>query len=271
VNELIVYFENIPSAHRTIILVGGLLFFWIIEGILPIVKFKYSKFKHALSNLFFTLTTAIINLGFAFLIIKSSDWVTANDFGLVNWVPMPFWLTLLVGLLFMDLIGAYFIHWIEHQIGWMWKFHVIHHSDTKVDATTALRHHPGESIFRAAFTMLAVLLVGAPIWLLMLYQSLSAFLSQFNHSNIRLNPKLDKLLSYVIITPGMHRIHHHFEQPLTDKNYGNIFGLWDRVFGTYRYVPQEDLVFGLDVFDKNEANLNDLLKLPFSNKTYTNK
>ena len=247
------------------------MIFWLIEGIVPIVKFDYSKWKHALPNLFFTLTTAIVNLGFAFLIISASDWSTQNEFGLLQWVEMPTWLALIVGLLFMDLIGAYFIHWIEHQVNWMWKFHVIHHSDTKVDASTALRHHPGESVLRAAFTLLAVLAVGAPVWLLMLYQSLSAFLSQFNHSNIRIHPKLDKLLSNVIITPGMHRIHHHFQQPLTDKNYGNIFGIWDRLFGTYAYIKQENIVFGLDVFDKKESHLGDLLKLPFSNKKYSNK
>ena len=268
-NELITYFENIPSLHRTIFLVGGIMLFWMIEGIIPIVKFKYNKWKHAGPNLFFTLTTALINLGFAVLIVKSSDWVVANEFGLLQWIEMPTWLMLIIGLMFMDLIGAYFIHWVEHQINWMWKFHVIHHSDTQVDTTTALRHHPGESVFRASFTMLAVLAIGAPIWLLMFYQTSSALLSQFNHSNVKINSKLDKLLSYVIITPGMHRIHHHFERPYTDKNYGNIFGIWDRLFGTYAYIPANEIVFGLDVFDKREDHLGDLLKLPITKKRYT--
>ena len=112
----------------------------------------------------------------------------------------------------------------------MWKFHVIHHSDEHVDTTTALRHHPGESVFRAIFTCLAVLLVGAPIWLVMLYQSVSAVMSQFNHANFKLPPAFDKLMSLFIVTPGMHRVHHHHKQPYSDRNYGNIFSIWEPFF-----------------------------------------
>lgn len=247
---------------------GGLLFFWIIEGVIPITKFQYNKLRHAGVNLFFTFTTALINLGFAFVIIKSSDWAVANKFGLLQWIEMPWWLALVVGLMVMDFVGAYLIHWIEHKVYWMWKFHVIHHSDTKVDTTTALRHHPGESVFRAVFTMLAVLVAGAPIWLLMLYQSLSAFMSQFNHANLRIAPKLDKAISFFIITPGMHRVHHHFEQPYTDKNYGNIFSIWDHLLGTYAFLPSNKIVYGLDVFDKNESHLGQLLALPVDKENY---
>jgi sterol desaturase/sphingolipid hydroxylase (fatty acid hydroxylase superfamily) len=97
---------------------------------------------------------------------------------------MPVWVFMIAGMLLLDLIGAYFIHWIQHKIKWMWKFHMVHHADTYVDTTTANRHHPGESVFRAVFTLLAVVVTGAPMWLVMLYQSLSALLSQFNHANI---------------------------------------------------------------------------------------
>ena len=69
--ELINYFENIPSLHRSIILVGGITFFWILEGSLPLFKFKYKKWQHALPNLFFTLTTVIINFALAFLLLKT--------------------------------------------------------------------------------------------------------------------------------------------------------------------------------------------------------
>lgn len=250
---------------------AGLLFFWIIEGIVPIAKVQYHKLKHAGVNLFFTGTMALINLGFAFVIIKSSDWAVANNFGLLQWVELPWWGCLIIGLLIMDLIGAYLVHWIEHQVYWMWRFHVIHHSDTKVDTTTALRHHPGESIFRAVFTLLAVLVAGAPIWILMLYQSLSAFMSQFNHANLKLSSKVDKALSFIIITPGMHRIHHHFELPYTDRNYGNIFSLWDRIFGTYAFLPTNKIIYGLDVFNENENHLGQLLTLPTNKENYHRK
>lgn len=265
---LIQYFETIPSLHRTLILVGGIMFFWILEGIIPITKFSYKKFKHAGPNLFFTLTTIIINFAFAFLIVKTSDWVTSASFGAIHLFTIPIWAKLIIGLLVLDLIGAYTIHWVEHKVPFMWKFHVIHHSDEKVDTTTALRHHPGESVFRATFTILAVLLAGAPMWMVMLYQSCSAVLSQFNHANMKMPKWLDRTIRTIIVTPNMHRIHHHFERPQTDTNYGNIFSFWDRIFGTYHDMPAEEIVFGLDVFEGDTQNLGKLLKVPVEKASY---
>lgn len=269
--SIINYFSTIPSSHRTLILVFGLLFFWVLEGVIPIGRILYNKYRHAGVNLFFTLTTLIINLGFAFLIVKGSDWSVQHHFGLFQWVGnWPLGIRVVIALLSMDLISAYLIHWIEHQVPWMWKFHVIHHSDTKVDTTTALRHHPGESVFRATFTVLAVITTGAPMWLVMLYQSISAFSSQFNHANICIPESIDRMLRLIIVTPAMHRVHHHNKQPLTDTNYGNIFSIWDRLFGTYAFIPTHEIVYGLDVFDKRENNLGDLLKVPIDKDRYRN-
>jgi sterol desaturase/sphingolipid hydroxylase (fatty acid hydroxylase superfamily) len=265
---IIQYFDTIPSSHRTIILVGGIMFFWILEGVVPISKLSYHKFRHAGPNLFFTLTTIIVNLAFAFLIVKTSDFVSAKQIGIIHLFEIPIWAQLIIGLMALDLVGAYFIHWIEHKIPFMWKFHVIHHSDEHVDTTTALRHHPGESVFRATFTTLAVLLAGAPMWMVMLYQSCSAILSQFNHSNVKLPKWLDSMLKWIIVTPNMHRIHHHFERPQTDMNYGNIFSFWDRLFKTFHDMPQEDIVFGLDVYEGNTQSLGKLLKVPVEKKSY---
>jgi len=268
---IIDYFSTIPSAHRTVLLVGALMLFWVIEGIVPLTHMRYAKFRHLLPNLFFTLTTAIINFAFALVIVWASDSALEYGFGLMQWVDMPIVIQLIVGLLLLDLIGAYFAHWVEHKVHWMWRFHIIHHSDSNVDSSTALRHHPGESVIRAAFTLLAVAVVGAPIWMVLLYQSLSALMSQFNHANISIGKSLDNALSYLIVTPGMHRVHHHITVPLTDTNYGNIFSIWDRIFGTFAKVPASELVLGLDVFDKREGHLGDLLGLPFNNHSYKNK
>jgi sterol desaturase/sphingolipid hydroxylase (fatty acid hydroxylase superfamily) len=173
-------------------------------------------------------------------------------------------------LLLLDLVGAYFIHFIEHKIKWMWKFHMVHHADTHVDTTTANRHHPGESVFRAVFTTIGVIICGAPMWLVMLYQSLSAVLSQFNHANMRLPLWLDNAISWVIISPNMHKVHHHYMQPQTDSNYGNIFSIWDRLFGTYNYTPVESLRYGLDVLDDStDEALNYQMKIPFDNSIKT--
>ena len=268
IGSIITFFEDIPSWQRTAILAGGLLLFWILEGAVPILRMKYNRTRHLGVNVFFTVTTLIVNLLFAAVIVLASDWSVKSGFGLLQMIAMPVALQILIGLLLLDLIGAYLIHWIEHKVYWMWRFHVVHHTDMHVDATTALRHHPGESVFRAVFTTLAVLVAGAPIWLVMLYQSLSAFSSQFNHANLRLPAWVERYLSFVIVTPGMHRVHHHLHQPFTDTNYGNIFSIWDRVFGTFAKLKAKDIVFGLDVYHKRDGNLGDLLKVPVDGESY---
>jgi sterol desaturase/sphingolipid hydroxylase (fatty acid hydroxylase superfamily) len=269
-HEIVSYFQHIPNSHRTIILVSGLLLFWMIEGALPLFKFEYQKTKHAGLNLVFTLTTIIVNFLFAFLIVKASDWTTAQHFGLLHIFHLPLWLTLLIGLLLLDLIGAYLIHWIEHKIKFMWRFHMVHHADTYVDTTTANRHHPGESVFRAVFTLLAVIICGAPMWVVMICQSLSALLSQFNHANFRLPLWLDNAISWLIVSPNMHKVHHHYVRPQTDSNYGNIFSIWDRLFGTYNYTPVDQLKYGLDVLDDTtSSNLKYQFKIPFNSNVKT--
>lgn len=260
------YFANIPSSHRSLMLVGGIAFFWCLESAVPLFRFRYNKWRHAGVNLIFTLTTIAINFSLAFLLLRATEWAQANHFGLLGWLgTLPIFLQLVIGLLLLDLIGAYLAHWVEHKIDLLWRFHAVHHSDPFVDTTTANRHHPGESVIRFAFTTLAVVVAGAPIWMVMLYQSLSVALSQFNHANIGLPPSVDRWLSLVIVTPDMHHVHHHREQPLTDRNFGNIFSIWDRLFGTFAVAPKESLVYGIDSHPDAAENssLKSLFLMPF--------
>jgi sterol desaturase/sphingolipid hydroxylase (fatty acid hydroxylase superfamily) len=264
--SIVNYFETIPSLHRSLLLVGGITFFWIVENAAPLYHFKYNKWQHAGINIFFTITTILINFLLAFIFVKASDWTQTEQFGILNWLPkMPLWLEMIVGLLLLDLIGAYFVHWTEHRVKWMWRFHLIHHTDTHLDTTSANRHHPGESVFRFLFTTLAVVIAGAPMWLVFMYQFFSILLSQFNHANIALPKWLDNALGHIIITPDIHHVHHHYMLPYTDSNFGNIFSIWDRLFGTYRMIDKDKLIYGIDTYmDPNEnARLNPLIKIPF--------
>ncbi len=264
--HIINYFETIPSLHRSIILVGGLTFFWVLEGSVPLFQFDYKKWRHAWPNLFFTGTTIVINFSLAFLLLASADWVVQNEFGLLYWLPeMPLWLFAVLGILMMDLIGAYLPHFTEHKIKPLWMIHLVHHSDQKVDTTTANRHHPLESVVRYVFTLFGVFIIGTPIAIVMLYQSLSLVSTQFNHANIKLPKAVDKALSYILVSPDMHKTHHHYKLPHTDSNYGNIFSIWDRFFGTYSYLDRDALIYGVDTFpdEIENSSLKSLLKQPF--------
>ncbi len=264
--EIVAYFENIPSTHRSALLVGGITLFWILEGAVPLFRFDYKKWRHALPNFFFTLTTIIVNFALAFLLLRTADFTVSEQFGVLNWLPeIPFWSYVLIGLLLLDLIGAYLAHLVEHKVKPLWMIHLVHHTDHNVDTTTANRHHPLESVIRFIFTLVGVLVVGAPIGIVMLYQSVSLVLSQFNHANIKLPKAVDNALSWVIVSPDMHKVHHHYVLPYTDSNYGNIFSIWDRLFGTYLKYDRDAIVYGVDTFpdEKENSSIKSLLKQPF--------
>ena len=263
--SLVQYFETIPSLHRSIILVGGITFFWLLEGLIPMRSLRYKKWRHAWPNFFFTATSVLLNFFLAFLLLQTADWTQANAFGLLQLVALPFWVYVVLGVLLLDFIGAYLAHLVEHKVKPLWMVHLVHHSDHHVDTTTANRHHPLESLVRFSFTLLAVFILGAPIGVVMIYQSLSVVLSQFNHANINLPTKLDQWLSYVLVTPHMHKVHHHHVLPYTDSNYGNIFAIWDRLLGTYKNLDAECIVYGVDVFPNEDKNsrVGSLLGQPF--------
>lgn len=269
--QIINYFSIIPSSHRVGIIVTGLTFFLLLENGIPLFKFKdCCRWRHIGINLFFTLTTILVNYFMAFVLLKSSDWANENHFGILAWLPsISPWLYLIIGLLFMDFIGAFLAHWLSHQVKWLWRLHIIHHSDQQVDATTANRHHPIESAYRFLFTTLAVVITGSPAWLIMLYQSISVVQAQFEHANISLPNWFDKVYSWFFISPNMHKVHHHYMLPYTDANFGNIFSIWDRLFGTFMTLDSDKIVYGIDTHMKKEevSNIPKMLKMPFEEFT----
>lgn len=264
--ELILYFESIPSWHRGLILAGGIAVFWLIESAVPFVKFKYNKWQHATINLFFTATTIVINFAMAFVLVNAAQFVTREKIGILHFLPqLNIVFYTILGLLLMDFFGAYLAHFVEHRVPFLWRFHLIHHSDTYIDTTSGNRHHPGESVIRFVFTTLGVIVIGCPMWMVFMYQTLSVVSTQFTHANISLPKKLDRFLSYFIVSPDMHKVHHHYSLPYTDSNYGNIFSIWDRIFGTYMYLDRREIIYGIDTHMNPKENnvLGALIRIPF--------
>ena len=233
------------------------------------MRFEYRKWPHALVNFFFTATTIVVNFALAFLLLQASEWAISREVGVLFLVPsLALLWQALIGLLLLDLISAWLAHWVSHKTPPLWKLHLVHHSDTYVDTTTANRHHPGESVVRFTFTALAVVIVGAPLWMVFLYQAMSVVLSQFNHANLALPAWLDRAMAWVIVSPDMHKVHHHYVLPHTDSNYGNIFSVWDRLFGTFRTIDRAQLVYGIDTHMAPEEHRSvwALLAMPFRPK-----
>jgi len=263
------YFQNLEQRplERMAFLVGGLLIFWIIEGAIPLMQpqYKKTKYRHAIVNFSFTVMHLIIHTGLAMFIILLSDWCRSTGFGLVYWMGANVLATIIVSFLLLDLMGGWMAHFTQHKTMMLWRFHMVHHADNNVDVTTGLRHHPVESVLRGVFFFAAIFLSGAPMYAVMIYQTITVLFVAFTHANIRLPRLIDSAMSWIFVSPNMHKVHHHWQQPYTDSNYGAVLSVWDRLFGTYRHLDPQQLRYGLDRYYPNEHDENFmlLLKRPF--------
>lgn len=269
--QIIDHFGTLESrpAERLVILVSGMLLLWLIEGAIPLMSLPYrkNKWRHASVNFSFTLIHLLIHTGFAVFIVLLSDWTKANNVGLAQWFNASVLGTILLSFLVLDFFGGWLVHLVQHKMPLLWRFHVIHHSDNHVDVTTGLRHHPFESVLRGLFFLAGVLVVGAPVYAVMIYQTVLVLATQFTHANINLPRWIDRPLSYLFVSPNMHKVHHHWVQPYTDSNYGAVLAVWDRLFGTYQHLDPKEIRYGLDRYYPNEQdeNFGMLLKHPFKN------
>jgi sterol desaturase/sphingolipid hydroxylase (fatty acid hydroxylase superfamily) len=237
-HSIIQYFQTLEQhpIQRMLFLVCGLLFFWIIEGAIPLLPLQYKKTKlrHAGVNFAFTIMHLVIHTLLALVIIKISDWCKVNQFGFIYWMNAGVGLTILISFLTLDFFGGWLVHITQHKVPFLWRFHVIHHADNNVDVTTGLRHHPVESVLRGVFFFMGIIVSGAPMYAVMIFQTILIFAIAFTHSNIKLPLWLDKVVGYVLVSPNMHKVHHHWQQPYTDSNYGAVLSIWDRLLGTLK-------------------------------------
>jgi sterol desaturase/sphingolipid hydroxylase (fatty acid hydroxylase superfamily) len=220
----------------------------------------------------FLASDLIINVLFSLATVGIFAWASANHFGLLYHLDLPIWLELIIAVMILDLVAQYSVHYLLHRVKWMWRFHMVHHSDTHVDATTGTRHHPGDYVTREVFALIAILISGIPLAFYLFYRVATIFFAYFSHANISLPKFLDKALSYVIVTPDMHKFHHHFERPWTDTNFGNIFSFWDRIFGTFVYEDPKQIRYGLDVLDNSrDEDVAYQFKVPFDKSIKTDE
>lgn len=264
------FFEHLSTGQKALWILICMSIFWILEGIFPLVKFNYKKWKHAAVNFFLLFTTIIINTLFGLVTAGIFIWAEKHSFGLLYLTDFSTWLELLIAVMLLDLVAQYTVHYLLHRVKFMWRFHMVHHSDTEVDVTTGTRHHPGDYVFREIFALMAIIICGMPFAYYMVYRILTIFFTYWSHANLNIPVAVDKFLSFVFITPNMHKFHHHFERPWTDTNFGNIFSIWDRLFGTFVYADPRDIKYGLDVLEEEQSgNLAYQLKVPFDRSIKT--
>ena len=214
----------------------------------------------------------VINAGFGLIAAIVFLWLGKSDFGLLNFFSAPLWVELLLSILVLDLIAQYGVHYLLHKVKWMWRLHIVHHSDKNVDVTTGTRHHPFDFMIRESFALIAIVIMGMPVSFYFFYRILTILFTYFNHANLRLPIWLDKSLSYIIVSPNMHKFHHHYQLPWTDSNYGNMFSIWDRLFGTFVYGDFKKIQYGIEIADHiQDENIWVQLGLPFNKNVNSEK
>ncbi len=143
------------------------------------------------------------------------------------------WGVLLAGCLALDLVG-YLLHRLSHRFFVLWRLHAVHHADTDVDASTAVRHHPLEALCTGMATLVLALFLGVPAGVLVIYSLLAVAVQLFQHANLRLPARAEAALGWIIMTPGLHRAHHSVLPEHYNNNFGTVLSVWDRWLGTLR-------------------------------------
>ena len=242
----------VPNGARLAALVVGCGVLWVIEAIVPLYRYRSGRLRRSLPNLAFTLTTVVLNLSIGVGAAALAAWSSGRGVGLLQMLALPPWAMLAIGIVALDLT-AYWAHVLLHRIPQCWRLHRVHHSEPEVDVTTALRQHPGETLWRLALQLATTLTLGVPLWVVVLYLMASTANAQLEHANLRLPDRLDRGLRLLFVTPNMHKTHHSRLPAETDTNYGNVFSVWDRWFKTYTAdVDFDRLRYGLEGFDGSE-------------------
>jgi sterol desaturase/sphingolipid hydroxylase (fatty acid hydroxylase superfamily) len=238
---------------------------WLAEVLISADGLR-SKFRHSSVNLMFIFTALPVQLTLTTFIIVVLKWDHFHNWGLLNLMHFHTHgiMYYIVAFVLMDLC-EYTYHVIMHKIDALWKFHLVHHSDLKVDVSTTTREHPGETFVRTSFLTLWVFLLGPVIGVLIIRQIFQTFANIIAHTEFRLSDRANKIVGLIFITPNLHHVHHHYRLPYTDCNYGDVLSIWDRLFGTFEELDREDTHFGIDTHMDEEVNgkfLN-VVKIPF--------
>jgi sterol desaturase/sphingolipid hydroxylase (fatty acid hydroxylase superfamily) len=219
------------------------------------------RWRHALRNLSLALlNTLLLALVFAAAIAFVAHWTHDNKVGLLNLIEMPGWARLLSALLLLDL-WLYLWHRANHAIPLLWRFHQVHHADERLDVTTATRFHPGELVLAASLRLVLIPLLGLQLRDLLIHDTLVIVATQFHHADISLG-RADRVLRWLIVTPGMHSVHHSPRRDEYDSNFGVVLSLWDRLAGTLCDHARRPGVFGLP--DAPPDTFAGILRTPFT-------
>lgn len=271
-STLVGYAKIMPSIDaeliRVLVSFGGLIFFLILELLIPYRPSTISKFKRWVNNISLGIFNSIILLlFFAAPILRTTSYVSENQLGVLNMLNLSYWSKIIAVVVFLDFM-LYVWHLLNHEIPLLWRFHRVHHSDLNMDVSTVNRFHVGELAISAVIKIGFIFFLGADLFGLTLHEILIVATAQFHHSSLKLPSWFENIYWVLFVPPSMHRIHHSVVIKERNTNYGTIFSIWDRLLGTLiRDVEQGRIRIGMGAYNKPEKlDFHHLLVMPATHR-----
>jgi sterol desaturase/sphingolipid hydroxylase (fatty acid hydroxylase superfamily) len=235
----------------------------------PLSVSKLQRWTHNIGLLI--LNSLVLRLLFPAAAVGVAYTAAGGGWGIFNQLALPYWLEVVVAVLVLDL-AIYLQHLMMHRVPLLWRLHRVHHADLDIDMTTGSRFHTLEIVVSMLIKWGVIILLGPSLLAVLVFETLLSGMAVFNHANVSLPLKLDRLLRLLLITPDVHRVHHSILRRETNSNYGFNLSIWDRAFGTYIDQPEKGhsaMTIGIPEFRDPEQvdRLPGMLKLPFVGKS----
>jgi len=240
----------------------------VAERFAPLRRTVESKLRRIVRNLSVGgVSLALMSLIQAPLLQPVASWIVRERTGLIQLVQWPRWIETLLAVVLLD-YTLWWWHWASHRVPFFWRFHLVHHIDRDMDASTALRFHFGELALSVPVRAVQMILIGVDSRTLWLWQTILFASLLFHHSNARLPLRFERLLVRLIVTPRMHGIHHSDRRDETNSNWSSLLSVWDYLHRTMRFdVPQEQIVIGVPAYhNADDVTLGKVLLLPFESQ-----
>lgn len=257
--------QPILDSIGTPILLSFFIILFLLEFKFELRKRKVDRMQRYVTNVSLA-AFSLLALRLALIpgIVWIAEYSNSHDIGIFNLFPLSYWLEFILVFLLLD-YGNYLWHLMNHHNSFLWRFHNVHHADIDLDVTTAIRFHFVEVLFSVLSRGLIILLLGATVEEVLIYEIVFEAATNFHHSNLKIPSKIERGLNLLIVTPRMHGVHHSIIKEETDSNFSVIFSIWDRIHRTARLnVPQEQITIGAPGYENlSEQNPLFFILLPF--------
>ncbi len=255
--------NKLLSIPLNCIIISMIAVFYTLEQLLN-TPFKFKKRPHHLfHNVLFQIVVYGVSFLFAIFQVWCIQWISDHKIGLFNQVDISFVAKIIIGVMCFD-FTTYWFHRTAHKLSLLWRLHRVHHSDTTMDSSTSFRIHPLEIFVFGPAQILAAAIFGLDLLILGMYFFILTLFNILQHTNILFPPWTDSFFGKIFATPNFHKVHHSQHREYTDSNFSDIFILWDKFFGTYRYLPVKKIEYGLQEFNEEKTQTFwYLIKSPF--------